>query len=63
LHEEDIQASTTPYIGVKGLVIYPPFQIFEFDDGSIDDLKRIELVENPLEEHKFASTSTKSCNE
>jgi hypothetical protein len=38
----------------KGLVSYAPFQNSEFDDESIDDLKRIELVEKPLEEQEFA---------
>ena len=49
--------------GEQVFVSYAPFQNLEFDDESLDDLKRIELVEKPLEEQEFVGTSVSSCVE
>jgi hypothetical protein len=39
-----------------------PFQISEFNDEFLDDLKRIDVVEKPLEDENIACASTSSCD-
>jgi hypothetical protein len=50
LHEDIPKAIVMDFEEYMGLVSYIPFQNFKFDDESLDDLKRIDLVEKPLED-------------
>ena len=57
-HEDcniDIQASATSSFNDKGLVSHFPFQISEFNDETLDDLKSIDTIKNPLEDEYFSS--------
>lgn len=45
------------------MVSFVPIQTSEFNDWSFDDLKRINFIENPLENEDFSNVMYPSCEE
>jgi len=46
----------------KDLVSYETFQNYEFDDECLDDLKRLDLEDKPLEDEEIASVYASYCD-
>ena len=47
----------------KDLVCHIPFQVFEFNDESFDDLKGEKFVEKPWEGEEFLGSPSPSCED
>jgi len=57
-HDDDVHLHEE-----KGLISYLSLQISKFNDETLKDLKRIDVVEKPLESEEFMGIIIPSCDE